>query len=457
MLGAGVAGLSTALALSRAGHRVTIVERDRVQKTSAEAAIAWPRRGITHFLQPHAFIPRGRKEMRERLPDVYRALLEAGAEELDLRKKLPGETIPVDEELAYLAARRPLIEWGLRDAVFAQEGVLIRDTVRVTGLTLQEDAITGVQTSDGTVSADLVVDALGRTSPMPRWLGHAGFPEPVEESSDCSIIYYSRYYRVRDGETLPDGPWIPTPRATLPWGAFSTFPGDNRTFAGILAIPPQDRELRIFKDEPAYAAATAAMPALHSWTSRSDPITDVLPMGSLQNTYRRYADAPTPGLVPVGDALCHTDPVFALGLSQSIIHAFALREALEQADALADVNPAFHEAVEPEVRERYALAVAADDARTRYWLGEPVDLAHRTGDYQLFVLVAGINASLVDPDVFRTVVRRHGFLDRTSVLDHDVAMQERIEKIFGEMLATTRPAPGPSRDEVLEICNRALA
>lgn len=456
VLGAGSTGLSTALALARAGHRVTVLERDRVERTSPEAAFDWPRRGITHFLQPHAFLPRGRKEMRERFPDVYRALLAAGAEELDLRTKLPGALIPQDEELAYLAVRRPLIEWGLRDAAFSQEGIEIRSAIRVVGLTHDGGVVTGVETSDGAARGDLVVDALGRTSPVPRWLGGAGFKEPAEDSHECNIIYYCRYYRVRDGETLPDGPWIPTPRATLPWGAFSSFPGDNRTFAGLLAIPPHDKELRVFRDEPAFDAAVAAMPALASWTSLSDPITPVLPMGSLHNTYRHYADSPVPGLIPVGDALCHTDPVFALGLSQSIIHAFALSHALQESSTIADVANAFHQTVEPEIRERYAFAVSCDEARTRMWHGEPVDFAHRTGDYGLFVLAAAAAAALADPDVFRAYVRRYGFLDRTSVLDDDMALQERIEKIFADILATPRPAPGPSRDEVLAICAAAL-
>jgi hypothetical protein len=33
-------------------------------------------------------------------------------------------------------------------------------------------------------------------------------------------------------------------------------------------------------------------------------------------------------------------------------------------------------------------------------------------------------------------------------------MQQRIERIFGELIATPRPAPGPSREELLEIVAR---
>src|SRR4051812_995343 len=80
VMGGGVAGLATALLLAREGHRVTLIERDSLQSGGeAAAAPEWPRGGIPHFLQPHAFIPRGRSELRRHLPDVYAALLGAGA------------------------------------------------------------------------------------------------------------------------------------------------------------------------------------------------------------------------------------------------------------------------------------------------------------------------------------------------------------------------------------------
>jgi hypothetical protein len=92
------------------------------------------------------------------------------------------------------------------------------------------------------------------------------------------------------------------------------------------------------------------------------------------------------------------------------------------------------------------------------WAGEAIDFAHRDGGaYPVFTVAAGSAAALVDGDVFRTVVRRNYFLDPLSVLDDDVEMQERIERIFAEVRAAPRPPPGPPRDELLATMQAALA
>jgi 2-polyprenyl-6-methoxyphenol hydroxylase-like FAD-dependent oxidoreductase len=460
VLGGGVAGLATALALARSGQRVRLLERDALEDTAPEQAVSWPRNGIPHFLQPHAFIPRGRKEMRTHFPDVYGALLEAGAQEVDLRPKLPGPLRPEDEELAYLGVRRPLIEWALRRAVLSQSGIEVRDRVRITGLNGHTGEVTGVRTAAGELSADLVVDAMGRSSSSPDWLEQIGTQEPRVERNECGVIYYCRYYRVRDGEMLPDGPWIPSPRTMFSYGAYSSFPGDNGTFAAVLAIPPQDGELKVFRHPHAFEAAISTMPALYSWTSRGEPITDVLPMGNLQNTFRHYFEqgqSIVRGFVPVGDALCHTNPMFALGLSQALVHAVALASILEEQSRLEDAVSAYHVTVEPEAGERYALISAADEGRCRYWRGEPLEFAHRSGAYQLFALTAGAATMFSDPDVFRAIVRRNGFLDRVSVLDEDVALQQRIESLFAELISRPRPPAAASREEILRLVESAAA
>src|SRR5437763_16012346 len=103
--GGGPAGLAAALALARAGARVTLVERDPLEhQPSAESAFSATREGIAHFHAPHAFIARGAKVLRERAPDVYESLLENGAFELQIATKL-ADARPEDAELILLCVR----------------------------------------------------------------------------------------------------------------------------------------------------------------------------------------------------------------------------------------------------------------------------------------------------------------------------------------------------------------
>ncbi len=448
VLGAGVAGLATALLLARDGHDVTIVERDELPVGEPLDSVGWTRRGIPHFLHPHTFVPRGRYELRENLPDVFDALLRAGAEDADVRRKLPGTPGPGDEALAYLAVRRPLIEWGLRAAVRADPRIDVRERAHVDGLVADGGRVCGVTVDGVRLDAGLVVDALGRRSPVRGW---AGLPEP--ETSDCGVVYYSRYYRQRDGFDLPDGAFILSPRGDLGYFGFATFPGDNRTFNVVLAVPPGVPEWRAVKDEPAFEAAVAAIPALRAWVDPAGvvPITDVLAMAGLRNIRPGYDGTP-PGLVPVGDALGATDPMLAHGLAFSLIHAAALAAALRAHSDVADAGAAYAAAVVPELRERYGFATALDEQRLRLWLGRPVTLAP-DGDYELFTLVAGGAGALADPDVFRTHVRRIGLLDPLVVLDDDQAMRERLAAV----LRAPRPPAGPPRDEMAAIVAAAAA
>ena len=452
VLGAGVAGLASALLLARDGRAVTLVERDPLPLGEALESPGWERHGIPHFLQPHAFIPRARRELKENLPDVFEALLAAGANDVDVRRKLPGEPQAGDEDLAYVGVRRPLIEWALRRAVHAEPRVAVRDGARVDGLVTDGGRVVGVTVAGGRLDAPLVVDALGRRTPTPGWLG-----EPPAETSDCGVVYYARYFRRRSGFELPDGPFVLSPRGDLGYLGFATFPGDNATFSALLAVPPGVAEWRAFKDVPAWDAAVATIPALRAWVDPDgvEPITPVMAMAGLRNTLRAFTGNP-PGLVPIGDALAHTDPVLAHGVAFGFVHAAALAAALREHADVADAGAAYAAEVGPALRERYDLATALDDQRHRMWLGEPVDFTRPDGGaYELFSIVAAGAAALADADVFRMSVRRAGLLDSTRVLDDDVAMQRRVEQVFAALRATPRPPPGPPRDELLAVVTAA--
>lgn len=445
--GGGVAGLAASLALARAGHDAVVLERDVVDPgESAAGAFDVERRGIPHYFQPHAFLPRGRRLLSEWAPDVLDALLDAGAHPQDVALKLGGPRRPGDEDLVYLWVRRPIIEWALRRAAAAEPTVEIRAGVRVTGLLTSDSAApraAGVTVAEGDpVRGDVVIDALGRYRCPPGW------PRAAGEPTDSGAIYYCRYFELADGVEHLAAPVL-NPRGDLGYMGFNTFRGDNRTFAVILLAPAADRELRVLRHEQAWRAACAAITPLNLMTSAgyARPITDVMPMGGLMNV-DRTGDPGVSGIIAAGDAFCHTDPAFAYGLSFALVHARALASAAAEAPDVDAIVERYRADAGPEARERHALACATDAARSLRWRGEPLEIGRRDSCYPLFSFVGALAAAAHDDVVLRQTIRRIGLLDRTAVFDADDALHDRIETILGRLAAPS--PPGPPREELLD-------
>jgi 2-polyprenyl-6-methoxyphenol hydroxylase-like FAD-dependent oxidoreductase len=446
--GGGVAGLAASLAVARAGHDAVVLERDRVEPGDSHAgAFHVERRGIPHYFQPHAFLPRGRRLLADWAPDVLDTLLDAGADPQDLALKLQGPRQPGDEDLVYLWIRRPIIEWALRRAAAAEPAVEIRAGVRVTGLVTSGNGApraAGVAVDDGDpVRGDVVVDALG------RYRCPSGWPRADGEPIDSGAIYYCRYFELAEGVEHLDAP-ILNPRGDLGYMGFNTFRGDNRTFAVILLAPAADHELRVLRHDQAWWAACAAITPLDVMTSPdyARPITDVMPMGGLMNV-DRTGDPGVPGIVAAGDAFCHTDPAFAYGLSFALAHAQSLAQAAAEAPDVDAIVERYRAAAGPEARERHALACAMDAARALHWSGEPLDIGRAGGCYPLFSFVGALAAAPHDDVVLRRTVRRIGLLDRTGAFDTDHALHDRIEAILGRLAARSPSPPGPPREELL--------
>ena len=84
VIGAGMAGLWTALALSPTGRDVVLLERDPTPADGdADAAfLDWNRRGVGHLRHSHAFLARLRLIIRDEHPELLAELLEAGCRDL---------------------------------------------------------------------------------------------------------------------------------------------------------------------------------------------------------------------------------------------------------------------------------------------------------------------------------------------------------------------------------------
>jgi 2-polyprenyl-6-methoxyphenol hydroxylase-like FAD-dependent oxidoreductase len=459
ILGGGVAGLATALAAGRAGHEVVLLERDADAPGGDAAGVfeRWRRTGVAQFRQPHNFLGLGRLLLRDRAPDVYRDLLAAGAVEIEQFRFLAGAAPqPGDHDLATIGCRRPVFEAALRRAVQAEPAIDLRPGCRVTGLALSGGHpahVQGAVVAGGeTVAADLVVDASGRGGRTTAWLAEAGLGRVAERSSGCGLVYYSRHFRLRDG--VPDQPYasvLAGPRGDLGYLAYAIFVGDNRTFAVIIMVPPWDREFRALRHPQPYMRVARLLPGVAAWTDpdAAVPLTQVLPFGQVTNTVRQFLTAAgpvAPGLQPLGDALCHTNPSFAFGASMALHHAFTLADVLAVAADHHDLAGRFEAAVGEDLRGRYRAVVDEDRDRARWWGGEPIDVTDPAASMALFLRSVVYRVAPADPRLLRAVVRRVDMLDPPDRLEEDHELHALALDLFR---GASRP-PGPTRGRMLE-------
>lgn len=212
VLGAGLAGLSASLAFAKSGRRVLLLERDgpAVDGGADRLFECWERPGISHFRQPHNFLALARQVLLEQTPEVLDRVFALGALENRQYELLPGEPTPSDEALVSICARRPVFESALREAVETHTNVEVETKMRMVGILGDGPGgdgsvrVKGVRIDGGKeIQSELVIDALGRTSPLGQWLEELGARPMFERRSECGLLYYSRHFRFRDGVEMP--------------------------------------------------------------------------------------------------------------------------------------------------------------------------------------------------------------------------------------------------------------
>ena len=163
--------------------------------------------------------------------------------------------------------------------------------------------------------ADLVVDATGRRSPLPRWLIAAGARSPIEEIDDSGFIYYGRHFRSADGSTPPAfGPLLQHYDSL----SILTLPADNGTWGLGLITSAKDSALRVLKDPDAWTTCAKSYPLVAHWLD-GEPIDDqVAVMAKLEDRHRSFCVDGQPvatGVLAVGDSWACTNPSVGRGIS----------------------------------------------------------------------------------------------------------------------------------------------
>lgn len=405
VIGAGMAGLTAAQALSRHFRKVTVIERDTLP---AEAA---PRRGTPQCQHAHMLLAGGLQALQTLFPGFEKDLAEAGAVKVrtgkDIRFERPGfDPFPIrDLGFDIFSMSRPLLEALTRGRVLQTPNIGICMRSRVTKLVASRDTMrveaVHYECDDGpavTVEADLVIEASGRCGLTLQLLEELALPKPEDTQIGIDQAYASTIVERPDHAaewlgniTLPSAP-------ASSRGAF-LFPIEKQRW--LLSVggnhgdaPPGDRDG--FMD----FVRSLRTPTIHDAVRDARPLTDIvryqLPC-SIRRHFERLESFPA-GLLVTGDALCRFNPVFGQGMSVAAQEAVILDRLLTEDVPMERLARDFFAAIQDTIATPWGVAV--NDFVYPATRGvRPADLAQR-----LQYGVALTRLAAEDPEVHRLTV-----------------------------------------------------
>ena len=430
VIGAGMAGLTAAQAISGHYEKVTVIERDVLP---AEAA---PRTGTPQAQHAHMLLAGGLQALGSLFPGFENDLAEAGAVKIrtgkDIRLERPGfDPFPVrDLGLNIFCMSRPLLEAVTRRRVQQTANINICVRSRVTGLVASRDAmrIEGVrfdgEDGDAVLEADLVIDASGRCGLTLRALEELSLAKPEETEIGIDQAYASTIVeRPRDHNADWLGNIVLPSAPASSRGAF-LFPIEKQRW--LISIggnhgdaPPGDREgfmdfVKSLRTSTIYDAVRDARPL-------TDIVRYQLPC-STRRHFERLEFFPA-GLIATGDALCRFNPIFGQGMSVAAQEAVILARLLAEEVPMERLARDFFAAIQTTISTPWGVAVS-DFVYPATRGVRPADIAQR-----LQYGVALTKLAAQDPEVHRLTAEVSQLLKPQAAL-RDPALAARVMSLM---------------------------
>ncbi|MFG1812794.1 FAD-dependent oxidoreductase [Kribbella sp. NPDC049174] len=370
VIGGSMAGILTARALSERFEQVTVVERDQLPDGPDV------RKGVPQARHLHAFWAGGMEVVERLLPGVGSDLLAAGAVDLSLPTDMAWLTpanrwtqaFPPTQRI--VSATRALLEWTVRSHVEKVTNIGFYTDHEVTSLRLgptgDVSGLTLRGRHSGTTAdlpADLVVDASGRGSKLPEWLGELGFAAPEESTVDSFLGYATRLFEIPAGFSARwKAVYIQNAPPVEPRGGIMFPIEGNRWVLTLIGgggdYPPTDEQG--FRD----FAASLRSPLLADILRVAQPVSPIWGYRRTANRWRHYEKLTMPGrLLAVGDSLCAFNPAYGQGLTVAAKEVEVLAGILAGCRSQADLPRALRgaqRAIAARAKGPWMLATGSD-------------------------------------------------------------------------------------------------
>lgn len=298
------------------------------------------------------------------------------------------------------------------------------------------------------MDADLVIDASGRRSPLPRWLADIGAAPIVEEQEDSGFVYYGRHFRSTDGEMPVLFGALKQDLGTI---GILTLPADNGTWSVTLTASSKDAELRALRHPETWERVNRLLPLTAHWID-AEPLDDsVTVMAKIEDRIRDFAPGGDPvatGIVAVADSWSCTNPSLGRGATIGLMHATVLRDQLRQPEADPwTLATGWYQQSRAIVEPWYRATKAYDSHRLQeiqtLMEGHPYET-----DDEFWLLNRGLEeAALRDGDNIRAVLDMGMALRRPDEVLGDGSLRERI--LGQDRPDATEPGTAPDREQLL--------
>lgn len=477
VIGASIAGLSSALAFNRRGIPVTILERDELvdveEQTTRDGIIQ--RRGVPHTMQPHFFLSSLRNALNKWYPCLTEQMIDAGVKEIPVELCLPctsnrdAISKPGDENLTVLASRRAVLEQAVRKYAESQDGITIRPSVKVLRL-LSDDThapfkVHGMEYEEGgekrTLLTDVIVDASGR---MTRLL------DPIIDKGaqvddfhyKSNSAYFTRHYRLRPGQDFPK--FVGMPGVLFDDLVATTFVADDKNFVMSIVVNQGDPLLydRALSKPDVFEDILRRIPKAARWIEpeRAEPTSPVVGWANMDFFWRTLApegDVQVLGYFPVGDTVIRSNPKFGRGCTWSVLGSDILAEIVASDSTPKDKVINYETALNERFRSEWAMMLTVDkqdQARFEACAG----LAPNTIRSRAASAVAHWTSNIaptVDPTFYRELVKAYYGITNPAAWATKPSNWLRVLRanvVPGESLRLARNySERPSRDEIASI------
>ncbi|WP_226663478.1 NAD(P)-binding protein [Microbulbifer aggregans] len=336
IVGAGMAGLASAAALSPYFKKVTVLDKDQRDRND-DVFPAGVRKAVPQGAHIHILLRAGLDRLESILPGISSALESRGAVRVSFGSDQQiyeyGGWMPNrDLGIHFLSQSRPLLENVVFDYVSKIDNVQISHRSPVERLNFATDPKGGapsVTLRDGSkIASDIVIDAAGNGAPFLSEVSKVLSGEVPVEKSSIDLFYATLHFKKKaEWQGCQENILVnPEPGVSHIGGSLISIEGESWCVSlhGTNGIKPP-KTIEEWMD----MAKNLADQRIWQRICGADTLGSLKVFKKAHSVFRRFdqvSGIPI-GYFPVGDTITSFNPIYGQGMTVALGHVLALRDA----------------------------------------------------------------------------------------------------------------------------------